>query len=85
VRRSVSLKLFPAIQRPGENLRPAGISSDVDDERPMFAHLKHRGAPIAPDALDTTPTMKALDCVLVFKNRHPAYGLIPASVPNAAC
>ena len=84
VRRSVSLKLFPTVRAPGKNLRPANIS-DLDDERPLFAHLKLRAPPIEANALDNTPTIKALDCVLVFEERHPAYGLLPASVPRRAC
>jgi hypothetical protein len=84
VRRSVSLKLFPTVRAPGKNLRPANIS-DIDDERPLFAHLKLRAATIEANALDNTPTIKALDCVLVFEERHPAYGLMPASVPRRAC
>jgi len=85
VRRAVSLKLFPAVRGANRNLRPANISSDVDDERPMFAHLKLRAAAIEMSALDNSPTMKALDCELLFKERHPAYGMIPVSVPKAAC
>jgi hypothetical protein len=83
VRRAVSLKLFPAVRDPGKNLRPANVSAD--DERPMFAHLKLRAASIEADALDNSPTIKALDCVLIFQERHPAYGLVPASVTKGAC
>ena len=81
VRRSVSLKLFPTVRDPGGNLRPANLS--VDDERPMFAHLKLRARPIEAGALDNSPTIKALDCVLIFEERHPAFGLIPARVSKA--
>jgi len=84
VRRAVSLKLFPTVRAPGKNLRPANLS-DVDDERPLFAHLKLRAPSIEAKALDNTPTIKALDCVLVFEERHPAYGLLPASVPARTC
>jgi len=84
VRRSVSLKLFPTVRAAGKNLRPANLS-DVDDERPLFAHLKLRAASIEADALDSTPTIKALDCVLVYEERHPAYGVVPANVPKGAC
>jgi hypothetical protein len=85
VRRAVSLKLFPATRAAGKTLRPLNVSSDVADERPMFAHLKLRAAEIEPAALDNSPTMKALDCELIFKERHPAYGIVPVSVPKAAC
>src|SRR5262245_24052152 len=84
VRRSVTLKLFPAVRAPGKQLRPVSLSG-VDDERPIFAHLKLRASSIEANALDNSPTIKALDCVLVFEDRHPAYGLIPASVAKDAC
>ena len=84
VRRSVSLKLFPATRAQGKNLRPASISG-FDDERPLFAHLKLRAGSIEANALDNTPTIKALDCEMVYEERHPAYGLLPASVPKRAC
>jgi hypothetical protein len=29
--------------------------------------------------------MKALDCELIFEERHPAYGLTPARVLRNAC
>jgi hypothetical protein len=85
VRRSVALKMFPTTRAPGKNLRPRSITSDADDERPMFAHLKLRARAIEANALDNTPTMKSLDCDLVFEERHPAYGLVPVSIPKDAC
>jgi hypothetical protein len=85
VRRSVALKMFPTVRAPGKSLRPKDITSDMDDERPMFAHLKLHARPIEAKALDSTPTMKSLACDLVFEERHPAYGLIPVSVPKNAC
>ena len=53
VRGTVSLKRLPATRGPGENIRPT---------RTTFAHLKLRAGPIALDALDNSPTMKALRC-----------------------
>jgi hypothetical protein len=85
VRRSVALKMFPTMRAPGKSLRPRSITSDADDERPMFAHLKLRAGPIEPNALDNAPTMKSLDCDLVFEERHPAYGLVPVTIPKDAC
>ena len=85
VRRSVALKMFPTTRSPGKNLRPRSITSDADDERPMFAHLKLRARAIEANALDNTPTMKSLDCDLVFEERHPAYGLVPVNIPKDAC
>ena len=51
----------------------------------MFAHLKLRARAIEANALDNTPTLKALDCDLVFEERHPAYGLVPVNIPKDAC
>ena len=82
VRRAVSLKMFPAVLQ-GKNLRPVNLS--FDDERPMFVHMKLRSRAIEANALDNSPTMKALDCDLVFAERHPAYGLTPARVLRNAC
>lgn len=82
VRRAVSLKLFPAVLQ-GKSLRPVNLS--FDDERPMFVHMKLRSAAIEANALDSSPTIKALDCVLIFEERHPAYGLTPARVLRNAC
>ena len=83
VRRAVSLKLFPAVRAQGKNWRPVDLS--FDDERPMFAHLKLRARAIEANALDNSPTIKALDCELIFEERHPAYGLTPARVLRNAC
>lgn len=83
VRRAVSLKLFPAVRAAGGNLRPVNLS--FDDERPMFVHMKLRGRAVEMNALDNSPTIKALDCVLVFEERHPAYGLFPTNAPKNAC
>ena len=56
VRGAVSLKLLPAADGPDGGLRP------LPGRRRIFAHLKLRAAPIAPDALDHTPTMRAVRC-----------------------
>ena len=53
VRGTVSLKRLPATRGQGEILRPT---------RTTFAHLKLRSDPIALDALDNSPTIKALGC-----------------------
>jgi len=82
VRRAVSLKLFPAVYQ-GKTLRP--VNPSFDDERPMFVHMKLRSREIEANALDNSPTMKALDCELIFEERHPAYGLTPARVLRNAC
>ena len=84
VRRAVSLKMFPAMRDSRGYLRPGNVSN-IDDERPLFAHLKLRAAAIETNALDNSPTLKALDCDLVFAERHPAYGLLPASASRDTC
>ena len=54
VRGVVSLKQLPAVRGElGKPLRPAM----GDRERPIFAHLKLRAAPIEANALDASPTM----------------------------
>ena len=60
VRGTVSLKLFPAVRPEGEPLR-LGVG---DRTRPMFAHLKLRANPIEANALDTSPTVRAVGCVI---------------------
>ena len=55
VRGVVSLKQLPAVRESGRPLRPATGGG----ERPMFAHLKLRAAPIDANALDASPTIAA--------------------------
>ncbi|MBM3820046.1 MAG: DUF2272 domain-containing protein [Acidimicrobiia bacterium] len=57
VRGVVSLKNFPAVRDAGRQLRV----DTGDEERPIFAHLKLRAAPIDANALDTSPAMRARD------------------------
>ena len=59
VRGTVSLKLLRAERKAG---KPLGVM-DPDEERPIFAHLQLRAEPVAPDALDSSPTTRALGCV----------------------
>ena len=56
VRATVGLKLLPAASDGGVGLRPTGGT------RPPFAHLRLRAESIAGDALDSSPTMRALAC-----------------------
>ena len=53
VRGVVSLKRLPVERATGGSLR----AETGDDDRPIFAHLKLRAAPINPDALDRSRTM----------------------------
>jgi hypothetical protein len=59
VRGIVALKLLRAQRQAGKPLR---VVDPDEDERPIFAHLRLRAEPIAPDALDTSATLKAVGC-----------------------
>jgi hypothetical protein len=60
VRGAVTLKLLHATRQPGKPLRVL----DLEEARPIFAHLKLRADPIDANALDASPTVKALACVV---------------------
>jgi hypothetical protein len=55
VRGAVSLKLLRATREAGKPLRLI----DMEEARPIFAHLKLRADPIEANALDASPTVKA--------------------------
>jgi hypothetical protein len=74
VRGTVSLKLLRAEREPG---RPLGVM-DPDEERPIFAHLQLRAGPVASDALDRSPTARALGCVPVTPVLAAAANAAPA-------
>ena len=59
VRGSVRLKLLPAVRRHGGVLRPIDQSM-IPGGRSVFAHLKLRADPIEADALENSPTIRAL-------------------------
>jgi len=61
VRGTVSLKLFPAAREAGKPLR---LKTAGGGDRPMFAHLKLQATAIEANALDTSPTIKAVGCVI---------------------
>ena len=62
VRGAVSLKLLPAAaDGPDGGLRP------LPGRRRIFAHLKLRAEPLPADALDHTPTMRAVRCADGFR------------------
>jgi hypothetical protein len=61
VRRSVSMKILPAVRDKRNNLRP--IDQSVPGRiRPFFAHLRLRANSIEANAFDNSPTIKALAC-----------------------
>ena len=61
VRGAVSLKLLRASHKAGQPLRLLDMEEDA---RPIFAHLKLRADPVEANALDTSPTIKAVGCVV---------------------
>jgi hypothetical protein len=67
VRGAVSLKLLRADRAAGRPLRLV----DLEEDRPIFAHLKLRADPIEANALDSSPTIKAFGCALA--SRTPAF------------
>ena len=72
VPRAVSLKLLPAADDgPYGRLRP------LPTKRRIFAHLKLRTRPLAPDSLHRTPTMRAVQC-------REAVGCRPTQRPPAS-
>jgi len=84
VRGTVSLKLFPAVRRPGGPLR---LASARDSDRPLFAHLKLRAASIEGDALNASPTVRALGCLagLTAASRTVAANLSAAGISAVRC
>ncbi len=67
VRGAVSLKVLGADRAAGRPLRLV----DLEEDRPIFAHLKLRADPIEANALDGSPTIKAFGCALA--SRTPAF------------
>lgn len=84
VRGTVSLKLFPAAHIAGQPLRLAAAG---DAARPMFAHLKLRAASIDANGVETSPTIRALGCVigLTVTTRTVAANLAAAGISTARC
>ena len=82
VRASVSLKLLPAARGAGGYLRP------LTGARRMFAHLKLVAGPIEPieaiekDALDRTPTIRALSCGTGPQTQTRLVDALSANVAN---
>ena len=76
VRGAVSLKLLRADRAADRPLRLV----DMEEDRPIFAHLKLRADPIEANALDSSPTIKAFGCA--FASRTPA--VVAAAAAAAA-
>jgi hypothetical protein len=79
VRRSVSMKLLPAEQLKGKYLRPVNQSTP-QRARPTFAHLKLRAKSIEANALDNSPTIKALACTIRSQQRSFLAAVSPDAV-----
>jgi hypothetical protein len=60
VRGAVTLKVLRGNHEAGT---PSRLLDMDEDARPIFAHLKLRADPVAANALDTSPTMKAFGCL----------------------
>ena len=80
--RSVTMQILPGIREPGKQFR-AMDGTQLRGLRTNFAHLKHRAPPIEANALDNTPTIKQLRCVVSFGG---AGGAAPTATGGAeAC
>jgi len=55
----VTLTILPLIRRDGGHPRPVS-GDDLAGARSYFAHLKLRGDPVEPNAMDQSPTIRAL-------------------------
>ena len=80
VGRAVSLKLLRAARSANGHLQ----ATVLDEGRPVFAHLKLRGAAIEAHAFDNSPTVKALACAGPTAASLRASGVISAASPGAS-
>jgi hypothetical protein len=80
VGRAVSLKLLRAARGASGHLQVTAL----DEGRPVFAHLKLRGAAIEAHAFDNSPTVKALACAGPAAASLRASGVIAAASPGAS-
>jgi hypothetical protein len=62
VLQSVSLTILPAVRDAGRQLRPVDEDT-ISGARTIFAHLKLRADPVEANALDNSPTIRALATV----------------------
>jgi hypothetical protein len=61
--RSVTMQILPGIRENGKQFRPIH-GTELRGLRTTFAHLKHKAPPIEANALDNSPTIKQLRCVV---------------------
>lgn len=84
VRRSVAMRPLPAVREAGKHLRP--LDQTVRGEvRPIFAHLKLRAKSIEANAIDNSPTIKALACRKEFQYPAGVLALNPAPAARRYC
>ena len=81
VHRSTSMTIIPGTREDGKQFRPLD-GTMLDGVRTVFAHLKHRAPAIEANALDNTPTIKGLDCVVAIPPRGLAGGPARAAAPR---
>jgi len=56
---AVTLAIWPTERAPGGFLRPTA-AIQIDGTRNVFAHLRLRANPIESNAMDNSPTVKAI-------------------------
>jgi hypothetical protein len=81
---AVSMKLLPASREQGKHFRPVQQSM-LGRVRPIFAHLKLRAKSAPANALDYSPTMKALTCARNFPQAARISALSSAPVSSTLC
>jgi hypothetical protein len=77
VRSAVRLKIFPAGNGNGGELAP------LPTARTIFAHLKLRAEPIEVRALEQTPTLRSLGCVM--PDTPPTFVTASIAAPHVTC
>ena len=77
MRRSVVMTPLPGVREAGKHLCP--LDQTVRGElRPVFVHLKLRAESIEANAIDNSPTIKALSCRKEFPYPAGVLALSPA-------
>ena len=84
VRRSIVMKSLPGVREAEKHLRP--LDQTVRGEvRPLFVHLKLRAKSIEVNAIDNSPTIKALSCRKEFTYPAGVLALSPAPAARRYC
>ena len=77
MRSSVRLKIFPAAKDSDRELAP------LPTARTIFAHLKLRADAIEARALEETPTLRSLGCVM--SEEPPTFVTASIAAPHVSC